>query len=68
MREPLAPMRDLQTAPPTKRANFPGIPVRQYDGALVAHANAALADRLMAAGAAETFVTAVADTCDYAKG
>jgi hypothetical protein len=42
-------------APPTKRANPDGIPVRLYDGALVVHAKEDLADKLMAAGAAESF-------------
>jgi hypothetical protein len=46
---------DDETAPPTKRANSDGIPVRLYDGALVAHINSELADRLLETGAAEAF-------------
>ncbi len=44
-----------RTAPPVQRAKPKGIPVRLNDGALVAHVNQALADRLVADGAAETF-------------
>ena len=43
-----------QTAPPTKRANLDGIPVRLRNGALVAHVNQELADRLLEAGSAES--------------
>lgn len=45
--------RPYRAAPPIKRANPDGVPVRLHDGALVAHADQELADRLMAAGAAE---------------
>jgi len=50
---PAARLR-TQAAPPTKRANSDGIPVRLHDGTLVAHVNQDPADRLMGAGAAET--------------
>jgi len=50
---PPASRPEFQTAPPTKRANPDGIPVRLHDGTLVAHVNRELADSLMAAGAAE---------------
>jgi hypothetical protein len=46
---------EFQTAPPTKRAKPDGIPVRLYDGALIAHVNLELADRLLQSGAAESF-------------
>lgn len=46
---------EFQTAPPIKRANPDGIPVRLYDGSLVAHVSQELGDRLMAAGAADPF-------------
>jgi hypothetical protein len=52
---PLATRPDLQTAPPVKRANPEGIPVRLYDGTLVAHVNEELADRLLETEAAESF-------------
>ena len=45
---------EFQTAPPNKRANPDGIPVRLCDGTLIAHVNQELADRLMVAGDAET--------------
>ena len=45
----------FQTAPPIKRAKPDGIPVRLYDGTLVAHVNHEFADRLTTAGAAEAF-------------
>src|ERR1700686_3770249 len=44
-----------KTAPPSKRANPDGIPVRLCDGALIAHVNRELADRLVQSGAAESF-------------
>ena len=46
---------EFQTAPTTKRANPDGIPVRLYDGTLVAHVNEELADRLLENAAAEAF-------------
>ena len=46
---------DTQTAPPPKRAKTSGIPVRSYDGALVAHLQQEFADRLIDSGAAEAF-------------
>jgi hypothetical protein len=52
---PPAARPGFQTAPPIKRANPDGIPVRLYDGTLVAHVNEELADRLLEAGAAESF-------------
>ena len=45
--------QEHQTAPPLKRANPDGVPVRQDDGTLVAHVSPALAERLLAIGAAE---------------
>jgi hypothetical protein len=45
--------RPYQAAPPTKRANPDGIPVRLDDGTLVAHVNQELEGRLLEAGAAE---------------
>ena len=42
-------------APPTKRANSDGIPVRQFGGELIAHVGIELADRLLQSGAAESF-------------
>jgi hypothetical protein len=47
MTGPPAPRSEFQPAPPIKRANPDGIPVRLFDGALVAHADADLADRLV---------------------
>jgi hypothetical protein len=44
---------DFETAPPIKRVNPDGIPVRLYDGALIAHVNQGLVDELLAAGDAE---------------
>ena|ERR1700682_3397793 len=55
MTGPPAKRLGTQTAPPTKRANPDRIPVRSYDGALVAHAMENLAETLMAVGAAESF-------------
>lgn len=52
---PPAARPECQTAPPNKRANPDGIPVRVYDGTLVAHASQDVADRLLQAGAAEAF-------------
>jgi hypothetical protein len=46
---------DLQTVPPTKRADSGATPVRLHDGALVAHISHELADRLLEADAAEAF-------------
>jgi hypothetical protein len=46
---------ELQTAPPTKRANSDGIPVRTYDGFLVAQIQPELADILIDFGAASAF-------------
>ena len=43
------------TAPPSKRANSDGIPVRLSDGALIARVSPELADRLHQSGAAESF-------------
>jgi hypothetical protein len=43
-----------QTAPPIKRANPCGIPVRLSNGALVAHVTPELAGRLLDEGAAES--------------
>jgi hypothetical protein len=51
---PPANRPESQAAPPTKRANPPGIPVRLHDGALVAHASEAVAESLLQAGAAES--------------
>ena len=55
MTRPPATLPGTQAAPPTKRANPGGIPVRLYDGTLIAHVNRKLADRLLAAGDAEAF-------------
>jgi hypothetical protein len=44
-----------ETAPPTKRANPDRIPVRLYDGSLVAHVSRELADSFLEAGAAEAY-------------
>jgi hypothetical protein len=55
MNVPPASRPGPQTAPPIKRANFDGTPVRLYDGTLVAHANQELEGRLLEAGAAESF-------------
>jgi hypothetical protein len=49
------PGRMVEAAPPDKRAKPNGIPVRLYDGTLVAHANRELEDRLLTAGVAESF-------------
>jgi hypothetical protein len=49
------PDKQFQAAPPIKRAKPDGIPVRQYDGTLIAHANQELEDKLFAAGAVESF-------------
>jgi hypothetical protein len=43
------------TAPPSKRANSGGIPVRLHDGSLIAHVDSELADQIVGAGAAEAF-------------
>jgi hypothetical protein len=42
-------------APPTKRANPDGIPVRLSNGALIARVNREFADRLVQSDAAESF-------------
>ncbi len=55
MSGPPAAGPELKAAPPTKRANTDGVPVRLYDGTLVAHVNQEFAGRLMAAGDAEAF-------------
>lgn len=55
MNGPPAARSEFQTAPPIKRANSDGIPVRLYDGTLIARVNQELADRLMVAGDAEEF-------------
>jgi hypothetical protein len=53
MKAPPAKRPEHETAPPIKRANPDGIAVRLYDGTLVAHVNAELADRIIVAGDAE---------------
>jgi hypothetical protein len=55
MSGPSAMRPGYPTAPPSKRANSDGIPVRLSNGALVAHVIPKLADRLLEAGAAESF-------------
>jgi hypothetical protein len=55
MTGPPATRPGTQVAPPTKRANSGGIPVRSHDGSLVAHLHQELADRLIDSGAAESF-------------
>jgi hypothetical protein len=55
MTGPPATRSEFHTAPPIKRANPDGIPVRLSDGALVAHVIPELAHRLLEAGAAESF-------------
>jgi hypothetical protein len=52
---PPATRPDFQAAPPIKRANPDGTPVRLYDGTLVAHVDEELATRLLETGAAESF-------------
>jgi hypothetical protein len=54
MTEPPVARPGNQTAPPAKRANPDGIPVRLRNGLLVAHVNQELANRLLEAGAAES--------------
>jgi hypothetical protein len=44
------PGKQFQAAPPTKRANPNGIPVRLHDGTLVAHAGPELEQRLLTEG------------------
>jgi hypothetical protein len=46
---------EFNAAPPSKRANPEGTPVRLYDGSLVAHVNQELDARLIECGAAEAF-------------
>jgi hypothetical protein len=55
MTGPPAARPEYETAPPIKRANPDGIPVRLHEGALVAHVSRELADSFIAAGAAEAF-------------
>jgi hypothetical protein len=55
MTGPPALRPDYETAPPVKRANPDGIPVRLYDGALVAHVNRERANELLENGVAEAF-------------
>jgi hypothetical protein len=55
MKPPPAARPEYETAPPSKRANLDGIPVRLHDGALVAHVDLKLAERLLETGAAEAF-------------
>ena len=55
MKAPPAGRPEYETAPPRKRAKPDGIPVRLCDGALVAHINHELADRLLETGAADAF-------------
>src|SRR5580693_1530740 len=50
---PPAARPGCETAPPIKRADPAGIPVRLHDGALVAHIPEQLADELTEAGVAE---------------
>jgi hypothetical protein len=49
------PGRLVEAAPPVKRAKPDGIPVRLYDGTLVAHVNRELEDRLLTDKVAESF-------------
>ena len=49
------PTAVCKAAPSVKRAKSVGIPVRLYDGTLVAHANRELEDRLLTAGVVESF-------------
>lgn len=53
MTGPPALRAEYKTAPPIKRADPDGIPVRLYDGALVAHVSSGLAEELIFAGDAE---------------
>jgi hypothetical protein len=55
MTGPPAARPGCQKAPPSKRANPGGIPVRSHAGALVAHIPQDLADRLIECAAAEAF-------------
>jgi hypothetical protein len=48
------PGKRFQGAPPTKRAKPDGVPVRLYDGTLVAHADRELEERLLTEGTAES--------------
>src|SRR5258708_203401 len=50
---PPAPGSEFETAPPPKRANADRLPVRLHHGALVAHVQQELADKLVECGAAE---------------
>lgn len=54
MTGPPAMQPEFQTAPPIKRAKPDGIPVRLYDGTLIAHVNQEVADRLTLVGAADS--------------
>lgn len=55
MREPPGRGPSAKSAPPAKRAKPSVVPVRVYDGALVAHVNQDLADRLLDVGVADGF-------------
>jgi hypothetical protein len=55
MNGPPADRPEPQTAPPAKRANPNAIPVRHYDGALIAHISQELADEIVATGEAQPF-------------
>jgi len=55
MTGPPAGRPNFEMAPPDKRANSAGTPVRLHDGALVAHVDRELAERLVETGAAEPF-------------
>jgi hypothetical protein len=55
MTGPPARRPEFQAAPPTKRANSDGIPVRLHDGALIAHVNQDLADEIVMAGDAQSY-------------
>jgi hypothetical protein len=52
-----------QAAPPIKRANPDGIPVRLCDGALIAHVDREIADRLVESGAASHSAMDRANIC-----
>jgi len=53
MTGPPAPRPEYETAPPDKRADHHGIPVRLHDGTLIALVNSDLADEIVEAGAAD---------------
>jgi len=52
---PPAAKPECEPAPPIKRAKPDGVPVRLYDGALVAHATQEVEQRLITAGAVDSF-------------